>query len=607
LAMKYAAAAAAGGRFPTASFDEMSAASSAREDFLLVLISSTSGSPTQVKNQNRALTIVEACGVQPEVLDASDPANALVRDELCDMSGIRGRFPQFFLVQGDRTSFFADFAELEHMNEEGTLAEWLGMELPTAKPSALANAKFIRKDQDPRISKSFCIKDQGNVESDMDCDDEYAGSSNTEDLFNVELVSKAMNSVNANDTIPKKQFDQQQQEQQQYDGRGNENDNKNSIILSIPTESIDQEEWSDPMLLERYEDEILALEDYLQEQEEQDEEENQYKKEELQKKTDKALGTQQQGAEFDNAPSDACVYESPILLRPISSHEDRFGLNERKKQGDKKESHQPICKNKSEPFISISSVATTSTITPTSCSSQSRSPNQFRRLGNQANDNSPSHLSLHSQLSHQKNNDKNIPFNVSMETTSPTRSESKQLLEAEIEKLQRKCEALTAERYIMEGQLKEARQKNYENEQHSAATFQQNRGTVHKFQLQQTLRCGYCRSVFKSNPSSIYAPIASQSCGHSICRNCCHKRLSSARRRRDEDTLSSSERLRNTISSDLFMCVDINQVYSGSFEEQQHHQREGESCPLCLAPKAFRHGKLYLNESLCMVLKLLDP
>jgi len=106
LAMKYAAAAAAGGRFPTASFDEMSAASSAREDFLLVLISSTSGSPTQVKNQNRALTIVEACGVQPEVLDASDPANALVRDELCDMSGIRGRFPQFFLVQGDRTSFF---------------------------------------------------------------------------------------------------------------------------------------------------------------------------------------------------------------------------------------------------------------------------------------------------------------------------------------------------------------------------------------------------------------------------------------------------------------------------------------------------------------------
>ena len=72
--------------------------------------------------------MIQACGVQPEVLDAADPANVLVRDELCDMSGIRGIYPQFFLVQGDKTSFFADFAELEHMNEEGTLAEWLSME-----------------------------------------------------------------------------------------------------------------------------------------------------------------------------------------------------------------------------------------------------------------------------------------------------------------------------------------------------------------------------------------------------------------------------------------------------------------------------------------------
>ena len=100
------------------SFDEMSAV---REDFLLALISTMSGSVLQFKNQQRAMAILEGCGVQPEILDAADPTNAPVRDELCQMSGIRGHYPQFFLVQGDQTTFFADFEELDLMNEEGTL------------------------------------------------------------------------------------------------------------------------------------------------------------------------------------------------------------------------------------------------------------------------------------------------------------------------------------------------------------------------------------------------------------------------------------------------------------------------------------------------------
>lgn len=109
------------------SFDEMSAV---REDFLLVLISTMSGSVIQFKNQKRAMIILEGCGIQPEILDAADPNNATVRDELCKMSGIRGRYPQFFLVQGDKTTFFADFDELDNMNEEGTLLQLVGAEIP---------------------------------------------------------------------------------------------------------------------------------------------------------------------------------------------------------------------------------------------------------------------------------------------------------------------------------------------------------------------------------------------------------------------------------------------------------------------------------------------
>ena len=52
-----------------------------------------------MKNQQIALTILEDIGIQPEVLDAADPNNDIVRDELFGMSGINGNFPQFFLFQ----------------------------------------------------------------------------------------------------------------------------------------------------------------------------------------------------------------------------------------------------------------------------------------------------------------------------------------------------------------------------------------------------------------------------------------------------------------------------------------------------------------------------
>jgi len=199
---------------------------------------------------------------------------------------------------------------------------------------------------------------------------------------------------------------------------------------------------------------------------------------------------------------------------------------------------------------------------------------------------------------HKENID--IPTNVTMEIAS-TQSESEQMLQAQVEILRRKCEKLTTERFIMKGQLKEARGK---VERSSMSNVSSGSGSViDKFQLQQTMRCGYCLKTFESDRSGSIAPIASQACGHSICRSCCQQRLSSSQRahRRRNENIYSSERLRSTISSDLFMCMgDINQVYCSSDEE------DGESCPICRAPKAFRHGRLHVNESLCVVLKLLD-
>lgn len=601
-----------------ASFDDASSTLSEREDFLLVLVSSLSGSMAQGRNQKRAMTIIEACGVQPEILDAADPANALVRDELCEMSGIRGVFPQFFLVQGDRTSFFADFAEIEHMNEEGTLVEWLSMELPISKLSSRNNPL---NDWDEGLntpsnencsysSQSHSIQDHGNISSSViESDHEYASSSTTEDLLNVPSVSKILNSIATNDIVSN---EQQQNKEQHIDKKNNEADkNKQNMILSIPAKSTAQDEWSDPLLLEQYEDEILALEGFLQEREEDEGEQNRLKKKAQNRSTQQKGETRSaelpKGKECNDINSSARINKTPNSTSFAFMNNEGSGKKEKKREKKFKEVGQHRQKDKYNSATSISSTATTVTITPTSSSSPSRSPERLRLDKNSSVKDSFSPLPTPSSfLSHKnKNNGKDSSCNIPIEATS-MRSETEQLLQVEVGELRHKIEKVTTERYIVEGQLKEARQRNNNAEQYSSDRH--NIGTVHKFQLQQTLRCAYCTKVFKSNPSSLNAPIASQACGHTICRNCCHKRLSAARRYRDENTMNSSERLRNTISSDLFMCGmgDMSQVYSPSFDEHQRQLQECESCPICCAPRAFRHGKLYVNESLCIVLKLLD-
>ena len=585
-----------------ASFDDASSdLSSDREDFLLVLVSSLRESTAQGRNQKRALTIIEACGVQPEVLDAADPANALVRDELCEMSGIKGVYPQFFLVQGDRTSFFADFAEVEHMNEEGTLQEWLSMELPITKQSSKHsrtnfNDKYAINDEQSHISQSNSTQVGINAAPwGVESDHEYAPSSTTEDLLNMASVSKILDSFDTNSNV----LDEESQQQEQKDGNRSkiENENRNMILTIPTTTSVGKDEWSDPTLLEKYEGEIQALEDYLQDGDEkggQDQdspraENRPAKKEEKQMKSPKK-------SPRGNVKSTAQIFETKKPQFPASSRKtaDNNGdKNKNKNEAkDGNDGHEQRHEGKRNSLSSLVSTATTATITPTS--SRSRSPERSRSYQKSAVDLIP--VTLPSPQ-------KNIKEISCMDTVS-TRSETEQLLQEKVEELRMKCEKLTAERYIIEGQLKEARQRNQANEQRSSNN---NVGTIHKFHLLQATRCASCSRTFKANPSSPNAPISSQACGHSICRNCCHKRLSQARRTpRNENAMNSSERLRNTISSDLFMCGmgDMSQVYSPSFEE--HQRQECESCPICCTPRAFRPGKLNINEGLCTVLKLLD-
>jgi RING-type zinc-finger len=93
--------------------------------------------------------------------------------------------------------------------------------------------------------------------------------------------------------------------------------------------------------------------------------------------------------------------------------------------------------------------------------------------------------------------------------------------------------------------------------------------SIHKFQLQQTLRCRGCYQVFSRDPDHYTIPVMSQSCGHTICRGC-------VLRQADQDY---------------------------DFAKEYQHTV---SCPLCHATQAFSQ-QLHINHSLCSVIALIDP
>lgn len=92
---------------------------------LLLLIARFSFNLSQRANQERAKTMLTAKGLNYEIVDASDPESKLRCDALIELSGMKGKYPQLFIVDGDETEFLGDFNAILKMNEIGTLSESL--------------------------------------------------------------------------------------------------------------------------------------------------------------------------------------------------------------------------------------------------------------------------------------------------------------------------------------------------------------------------------------------------------------------------------------------------------------------------------------------------
>ena len=89
---------------------------------LVMLTSTSSGNRLQAGNQKRALSLLRAHGIEPEVIDGSDPKNIDVRNQYLGISGIKGNYPQFFAITELETTFVGNVETLEFMNDAGTLS-----------------------------------------------------------------------------------------------------------------------------------------------------------------------------------------------------------------------------------------------------------------------------------------------------------------------------------------------------------------------------------------------------------------------------------------------------------------------------------------------------
>ena len=120
--------------------------SSGRPKKLLMLISTMSGRQDQKAAQERALTILKGMKIERgselfEVLDGADPNHRTRRNELFAISGLRAKYPQFFLVDGDNTEFLADFEAFEYMHDSGSLHDSMNLDAAKGLLSSSAHSK----------------------------------------------------------------------------------------------------------------------------------------------------------------------------------------------------------------------------------------------------------------------------------------------------------------------------------------------------------------------------------------------------------------------------------------------------------------------------------
>ena len=132
---------------PTKASDTLVPLLPSSERQVLMLISLQSFDREVVQNQQNATAILNSNGVKYTTLDGADPTNKERRNELFAISGLRAKYPQFFLIEGDRTLFWGDFEAFQSANDSKLLASQLGGTVATP-PATNEECPPLKTDSD---------------------------------------------------------------------------------------------------------------------------------------------------------------------------------------------------------------------------------------------------------------------------------------------------------------------------------------------------------------------------------------------------------------------------------------------------------------------------
>ena len=113
---------------------------------------------TYTNKQNRVLAMLRAKGIEPEIVDGTDPINANLRDKYFGISGNWGNYPQFFAVDGTNgnADFVGEYETIASLNDSGNLTrnKLLSTRVPQS-PSAMRFRKSPKVTAKQNIMGTF--------------------------------------------------------------------------------------------------------------------------------------------------------------------------------------------------------------------------------------------------------------------------------------------------------------------------------------------------------------------------------------------------------------------------------------------------------------------
>jgi hypothetical protein len=126
----------------------------------ILMLMSTFGR-SQLMHQERAMMLFENMGIPYKCMDGSAPDRKDERNALFQLSGLRGIYPQFFLVQGDdgnnndNLRCLGDYDAIEGINEASTLPN----DVLQDNPTILTWDRLMGKPKNERVAAIKLAKD----------------------------------------------------------------------------------------------------------------------------------------------------------------------------------------------------------------------------------------------------------------------------------------------------------------------------------------------------------------------------------------------------------------------------------------------------------------